>query len=783
MALRVLGYKTVVEAKGTWPTNYIAKAEELDLLEDITYGTYATGAKRGNVALLIWNMLRENMWDVKEESEGTGLTYGQSSTMLNKKFKDYRYFTTWFEGYEIKEEGKITVLVSGDSFEYAKPDFYTFVPGSEIEVLVNTKDDVLLSMVETDEYKYLAGGKETIDEEYDNVSGEVYDYAFARIYGKNVAAMTELMVESTYIYELDTDNSKYIKYNDSASNKLRYESFEDEVVLKDGEFASIKDLEVGDVWSKVTVYTKQGTANRAENTFGEFYVISGAEDEGKLTKLFEEEFDMPAPKAVYHVATIDGEEYVVTSGDKAAVYFEDAEDEDPKGIFLAASSNDKKDMKNEVVTFVTDFLGRIVAVTFDGELNGGDENSDEASADFFALKGLVKRDEDLYKLVVENEDGEQTLTFAKNVGNSLWIAGTDLSGIYTMVKLNDDGEIVALHMDASGEAMSVNGLINSGDLDAMVRNISGDELEYNEDGDAYDVIGSSAVTFDENKLYSGDTLLARVNEDTVVVTLVYDDADTTLDTTDDEYSVTFSAVEDIENLKNDRAIIITDNATNFARAKYVVIFDEVSSREDDLLGIVKSVKSNDLGDTIITIVESRNDIEEDEDGVEYTLDTTSLPAGIAAAKDLEELFIVYSVEEVEDEDYDKLTATVALLDAQLAKPYGGHAYIAKSEDGDNVSSNGREAVIKNANSAITALLNAKGELVLDDEEVEEYFEDARIVVLEVTLDLDTEDENQYYAESYEEITYAEAALKELDRISFLMDGTKVEGVVIIRGIK
>ncbi|MBQ6860354.1 MAG: S-layer homology domain-containing protein, partial [Clostridia bacterium] len=59
MALRVLGYKTVVEAKGTWPTNYIAKAEELDLLEDITYGTYATGAKRGNVALLIWNMLRE----------------------------------------------------------------------------------------------------------------------------------------------------------------------------------------------------------------------------------------------------------------------------------------------------------------------------------------------------------------------------------------------------------------------------------------------------------------------------------------------------------------------------------------------------------------------------------------------------------------------------------------------------------------------------------------------------------------------------------------------------
>ena len=95
MALRVLGYKTVIEAKGTWPTNYIAKAEELDLLEDITYGTYATGAARGNVALLIWNMLRTDMWDVLSESEGDGLTYEQTLTsMLNKKFKDYRYEVT-----------------------------------------------------------------------------------------------------------------------------------------------------------------------------------------------------------------------------------------------------------------------------------------------------------------------------------------------------------------------------------------------------------------------------------------------------------------------------------------------------------------------------------------------------------------------------------------------------------------------------------------------------------------------------------------------------------------
>ena len=58
MAIRVLGYKTVVEAKGTWPTNYIAKAQELKVLNDVDYKSYSEGATRGNVALLIWNMLR-----------------------------------------------------------------------------------------------------------------------------------------------------------------------------------------------------------------------------------------------------------------------------------------------------------------------------------------------------------------------------------------------------------------------------------------------------------------------------------------------------------------------------------------------------------------------------------------------------------------------------------------------------------------------------------------------------------------------------------------------------
>ena len=104
MSLRVLGYRTVVESKGTWPTNYIAKAQDLKMLDEITYGSYSDGAKRGNVAKLIWNMLRTRMWDVTSENETNGLNLSKTDIMLEVKFPDYKYVKgAKFESFEIKD--------------------------------------------------------------------------------------------------------------------------------------------------------------------------------------------------------------------------------------------------------------------------------------------------------------------------------------------------------------------------------------------------------------------------------------------------------------------------------------------------------------------------------------------------------------------------------------------------------------------------------------------------------------------------------------------------------
>ncbi len=769
MALRVLGYKTVVEAKGTWPTNYIAKAEELDLLEDITYGTYATGAARGNVALLIWNMLRTDMWDVLSESEGDGLTYMQSEAMLNIKFKDFKYGHAEFDSWA-NDEGEIEVTLSSvaeytddvtGTYTYADTDFYTFVDGSIVEVLVNTKDDTLLSMVRTDDYKYFAGSEVEIDEEYDKnpLSGDAYIYAYLRIDGKDIEDSVVVDAVSEYIYELDTSSTKRLKYNGSKGGSLNYETYEEEIILKDGEFATVKDLEVGDVWTVITLSSGQT-----------IYMIAGAEGEGKLTKLVEKDFENEAA-GKYPVATIGGEEFNVAA---EAVYFEDAEDvEDTEEASFLGATSKFEDMKNEVVTYVTDVFGRVVAVMFDGELNKGGEDEGADESKFYALNGDVERDGKTYSIAVATEDGEDELVFAKGVGNEFWVADVDLAGYFMIVTLNDDDEVEVLGYDYSGETNGTEFVVRADDS-GDVEDWDGVELIYNEDGDKYTVSANDEVTFDDNKLLVNDATWARVNDDTVVVTLIFDDKGNDKPS-DDEYRVEFAGLEAIEKMKDDPAMVIVDNGeSNFARAKYVVIFDEVSSREDDLVGIVKDITVNKLGDTVITVVEDRDD--EAKDGTEYIL-VKSTGDSFDAIQ-----FILYSIEENDDGEWE-MTIIDELSDDELVSGETNHAYIAEAEKDApaNVSEDGREAVITIAGSAKP--------FDMDEEDTKDALEDARIYIVNVVLDED-ESETQYFVDSYVEVEYADVELKELDRLSFFgaeFDGEgnikDADAVVIIRGME
>ena len=66
----------------------------------------------------------------------------------------------------------------------------------------------------------------------------------------------------------------------------------------------------------------------------------------------------------------------------------------------------------------------------------------------------------------------------------------------------------------------------------------------------------------------------------------------------------------------------------------------------------------------------------------------------------------------------------------------------------------------------------------NSETMKDTYEDYRIVILTVELDENDEDDKQYHVVSFEEVTYADAELKELDRISLKIE----DMVVIIRGM-
>ncbi len=739
MAIRVLGYKTVVEAKGTWPTNYIAKAQELKVLKDVKYKAYNDGAVRGNVALLIWNMLRTNMWDVNSENETDGLNYSKSGTMINKYFEDYTYTTVNFEDFTINDDGEVIVTLDDleaseadklgqreNQYKYEGNDFYTFVAGTEVEVLVNEDDETLLMMVATANDKLVDGLKKDIDEDYDEISGDAYDYAYIRVEKKKIAASTKLVVESEYVYDLDKSSKKSVKINDTA---WKYDTYEDKVVIVNGERGTIKDIKEGDIVSKVTV-----------NGDEVFYVVSCTEAKGKLTKIVEEDYDN-AQAGSYTIATVGDKKYVVATN---ATYVEDPkdEDEDAKDFDVDAWNSD---MKNEVVVLKLDFLGNIVAVEFDGNIG---DDSDNYTAGFYAITANVEKESSrVYTIGLENENGKDDYTFAKGTATQnakeMYADDTDYVGTYAFVRFDKDGNVEDIEMVAN----------------ANTSNVSFVSGEY-KDGKYLELTEVTNATFDEDDMaITGDSNFTMdVSEDVVVATLIFDDKGTTK-TTDDEYRVEFSeGTKAIKKLKNEaKVLVISDSDDTFAEAKYVVLFDEVSDREDNLFGKVDTVEINRIGDLIITVIDEKGDEEEL---------IVPVPTGKTAEEykaELDEFVaVMYSAEENSDKELE-FTLVTGLTKAQLTSgdaQFEGHGYV------ESIANSGKKAKLEDGREINTTKQSFK-----------DIYEDYLFVILNVSEDDDVD--GLYNVDSFITKDYSGISFKVGDRVS--VDDTN-EVVAIIRGI-
>ena len=130
MVVRALGYEPkVAQSSESWPNNYISCAKDLGLLKNVATFNNNDGAARGDVAIVVWNMLNTGVCTVKG-SNNSGLIYGQGEPMI-AKLNDYIYM----------EDGVITNIDFDDDFENAT-------------VTVKGTNTVKLSMSDTDVFKY-----------------------------------------------------------------------------------------------------------------------------------------------------------------------------------------------------------------------------------------------------------------------------------------------------------------------------------------------------------------------------------------------------------------------------------------------------------------------------------------------------------------------------------------------------------------------------------------------------------------------------------------------------
>ena len=143
MILRALEYEDVVSnSKESWPNNYINQAKKLSLYSSVGTANSNDGAKRGNVAIMLWNMLRTGVASPVGQNS-SGVIYGEGEKLLNKKMTNFTYFSEVlidsvefdddYKTADVKLKGDKTVTVTMDASEAAK------MYGQKYNILYNNK--------------------------------------------------------------------------------------------------------------------------------------------------------------------------------------------------------------------------------------------------------------------------------------------------------------------------------------------------------------------------------------------------------------------------------------------------------------------------------------------------------------------------------------------------------------------------------------------------------------------------------------------------------------------
>ncbi len=199
MLVRVLGYGPAADDEGTWPANYLAKAAELGVTDDVNFYGYAP-ATRGNVAIMADNSLEVPM--MVRVGYGDEATYevpkdDEQITLLNDKIKAKTVKAVLDKTHLVDcttvDEDELAVLeAQDDDGVYNDAEVYEIADdcdvnfedylAEEVTLWLNDDDEVFFIERETDESDLVEGVIDEVDTAEVTVidaDGDDKDYDFA----------------------------------------------------------------------------------------------------------------------------------------------------------------------------------------------------------------------------------------------------------------------------------------------------------------------------------------------------------------------------------------------------------------------------------------------------------------------------------------------------------------------------------------------------------------------------------------------------------------------------
>ena len=253
IVLRILGYSNIDESVTPWYSNYTKKMFDLKLNQGMsTFNAFTSSAKRGDVAVLWWNMLVSDRWVISSENDKTGLNYTYSDVpQLEVLFPDYTNIKGTVSGVVGESGDMITIKIGKKEYTTAS-NIPIYALGATASGVYDKKNEVMYGFSIDDDIansKIVAGPIFYLE-------SQGYDLKRARnkaSYGSSSSARYAYLVTSkdggiiyrvVYVNASDSILVNEIKVNSSNKSGKDDENYVAGAVLINGEEYTTSDAAV-----------------------------------------------------------------------------------------------------------------------------------------------------------------------------------------------------------------------------------------------------------------------------------------------------------------------------------------------------------------------------------------------------------------------------------------------------------------------------------------------------------------------------------------------------------